>query len=207
MQATRERILSILKEQGQVTVSDLSDALGLTAVTVRHHLDIMRGEGLVAAPVAERCKSPGRPKHVYTLSEQASGFFPKRYKELVAQILDEMRARISADEIDQMMQRLGERLADHAVLPAGMDFDRRVAVAIEFLDKLGYMPSWERSDDGSYLIYIANCPYEQISRQDDVVCKMDMALLTRLLGAPPRRISSASQGDHLCTYVVNPPDA
>ena len=50
MQSTRERILNILKERGQATVDDLSQELGLTAVTVRHHLDILRGEGLIASP-------------------------------------------------------------------------------------------------------------------------------------------------------------
>ncbi len=202
MQATRERILYILKERGQATVSELSQALGLTAVTVRHHLDIMRVERLIDAPTVERRKAPGRPKHVYALSEKASGLFPKRYKELVIQMLDEMHAHLAPDQVNQVMQRLGERLAEPFSLPDEVDFDHRVTATIKFLEELGYMPSVERQDEGKYLIHIANCPYEQVSQQDGVICKMDMALLTNLLGTPPRRIASASQGDDICTYVV-----
>ena len=209
MQATRERILNILKERGQVTVDELSRELGLTAVTVRHHIDILRGERLVAAPLALRRKAPGRPKHVYTLTEKASTLFPKRYSHLVGQILDEVRAHFSPGEVDQMMRRIGERIASQAVLPIGDDFEARLAAVVEFLDGLGYMAHWEREqeqgDDGDYLLYITNCPYERASRQDRTICDIDLAMLTRLLGASPRRVTWAAQGDYQCTYAVHSP--
>ncbi|RLC67959.1 MAG: ArsR family transcriptional regulator, partial [Chloroflexi bacterium] len=103
MQATRERILNILKERGQATVDDLSQELGLTTVTVRHHLDILQEEGLVAPPVARSRQSPGRPQYVYTLTREAGAFFPKRYAHLANQLLSEMRARFSPPEVEQMM--------------------------------------------------------------------------------------------------------
>jgi len=205
MQATRERILNILKERGQVTVGELSQDLGLTSVTVRHHIEILRGEGLVAAPIVRRRKAPGRPKHVYTLTEKAAILFPKRYSHLIGQILDEVRAHFSPDEVDQMMNRIGERLADQATLPADGDFKVRLVATIEFLDGLGYMAHWEREpgDDGDYLVHIANCPYERASHQDSEICGLDMAMLTRLLGVAPQRVASVVQGDHQCAYVIS----
>jgi len=205
MQATRERILHILKERGQVTVNELSQDLGLTSVTVRHHIDVLRSEGLVAAPVARRSKSPGRPKHVYALTEKADILFPKRYSHLISQILDEVRAHFSPDEVDQMMNRIGERMADQAIIPADDDFEARLVATIEFLDGLGYMPHWKRKpgDDGGYLIHIANCPYERAAHQDSEICDLDMTMLTRLLGVTPQRIASAVQGDHQCTYAIS----
>jgi predicted ArsR family transcriptional regulator len=205
MQATRERILNILKERGQVTVDELSRELGLTAVTVRHHIDILRGEGLVAAPTARRRKAPGRPKHVYTLTEQAGTLFPKRYSHLVMEILDEVRAHFSPDEVDQMMRRIGERIADQAIMPNDGDFETRLAATVEFLDGLGYMAQWSQSSGGGYLLHIANCPYERVSLQDHDICIIDLAMLTRLLGTSLQRITSAAQGDHQCSYAIHPP--
>jgi len=206
MQVTRERILSILKEHDQVTVDELSRELGLTTVTVRHHLDILRGEGLVAAPVVRRRKSPGRPQYTYTLTERASTFFPKRYDHLASLILNEVHLRLSPDEVDQMMKNIGKHIASQAILPDGGGFEARLAAAIEFLDELGYMARWERHDDNGYLLHIANCPYEQVARQDHKVCTIDVTLLTHLLGVSPQRISWAAQGDHHCTYAIRPPD-
>lgn len=205
MQATRERILNILKERGQATVDELSRELELTTVTVRHHIDILRGEGLVAAPHAHRRKAPGRPKHVFTLTEKASALFPKRYSQLVTQILAEVRAQFSPDEVDQMIRRIGERMADQADIPDGGDFQARLAAVVEFLDELGYMAQWAPSEDGSYSLHIANCPYEGIPEQERKVCTIDHTMLTRLLDAPLERVASVAKGDRQCAYIIHPP--
>jgi len=205
MQITRERILNILKERDQVTVDELSQELSLTTVTVRHHLDILRGERLVAAPIVHRRKSPGRPQYIYALTEKASTFFPKRYDHLTNLILREARSRLSPDEMNQMMKRIGEHIASQAVLPGEGDFEARLAATVEYLNGLGYMARWERHDDDDYLLHIANCPYEQVARRDKKVCTIDVTLLTHLLGVSPRRISWAAQGDHHCIYAISPP--
>jgi predicted ArsR family transcriptional regulator len=207
VQATRERILTILKERHQATVDGLSQELGLTAVTVRHHLEILRGEGLVAAPTARRRKAPGRPKYIYTLTEKASAVFPKRYDELTAQILREVRLHLSPAEMDQMMKHIGERIASRAVLPDGADFAARLAATVEFLDELGYMARWEQADGGDYLLHVANCPYERVASQNHEICTIDLTLLTCLLGVSPQRISWAAQGDDACIYTICPPTA
>ena len=210
MQDTRGRILDILKGRQQATVDELSRELGLTPVTVRHHLDILRGEGYVAAPIVYRRKTPGRPQYAYTLTEKASAFFPKRYGQLVGLILDELRTCLSPVEVEQMMKHIGERVASQATLPAEADghirsegdFEARLAAAVEFLDQLGYMAEWERHDNGDYLLHVANCPYEQVASRHDEVCKMDLRVLTCLLGTSPQRVTWAAQGDSQCTYVV-----
>jgi len=207
MQTTRERTLRIIKERQQATVDELSRELGLTAVTVRHHLDILRSEGLVAAPLLRRRKSPGRPKHVYTLTKKASALFPKRYDRLVSLVLDEVRSLLSSpEEVERMMKRIGERIADQATPPGEAGFEARLIATVEFLNEQGYLARWERRDDGDYLLLIANCPYERMAGQDLEICTMDLAMLTRFLGASPRRISWAAQGDSHCAYAICPPD-
>nr|HID12425.1 ArsR family transcriptional regulator [Anaerolineae bacterium] len=205
VQATRERILNILKEREQVTVGELSQELGLTAVTVRHHLDILRGEGLVAAPVVRRRRTPGRPQYIYTLTEKASIFFPKRYDHLANLMLSEVHSRLSPAEVDQMMKRIGEHIADQVALPDEDDFEARLIATVEFLDEQGYLARWERRDEGEFLLHVANCPYEQVARQHQEVCIIDLALLTRLLGVSPQRITWVAQGNHQCTYIIRPP--
>ena len=206
MQVTRERILRIIKERQRATVDELSRELGLTPVTVRHHLEILRGEGLVAPPLLRRRESPGRPKYVYTLTEKASTLFPKRYDHLASLILDEVRSLLSSpEEVEQMMERIGERIASHAVPSGGDDFEAHLIAAVEFLNERGYLARWERRDDG-YLLHIANCPYERVAGQDREVCTIDLAMLTRLLGVSPQRISWAAEGGSQCAYAIRPPD-
>lgn len=204
MQSTRETILNILKKRGQATVDELGQELGLTAVTVRHHLDVLRGEGLVAAPNARHRKTPGRPQYAYALTEEASAFFPKKYEQLTSLILDEMHACLSPEELDQIMKRIGRRIADQADLPSGGDFSSTLTATVEFLNRMGYMACSERND-GSYLLHVANCPYERVAQNGQEPCTMDLAMLTRLLGVEPERTAWSAKGDPQCTYEIHPP--
>ena len=88
MQSTRQRILKILKEERQATVEQLSDALELTPVTIRHHLEVLKGEGLVEAPQVLRRPGPGRPQYTYGLTEAAVDYFPKNYHGLADLMLE-----------------------------------------------------------------------------------------------------------------------
>jgi predicted ArsR family transcriptional regulator len=205
VQVTREHILRILKERDWATVDELSREIGLTPVTVRHHLDILRGDGLVAAPVVRRRNAPGRPQHVYTLTDTASSHFPKKYDDLASLLLREMRSRLSLAEMDQIMVTIGERIAEQAVLPPLGDFGSRLSAAVDFLNEQGYLVRWERADAGKYVLHVANCPYERVVADYEGVCAIDMALLTRLLGTTPTRVQSFARDDRQCTYELSSP--
>ena len=202
MQATRERILNILKERGQATVQELSGTLDLTTVTIRHHLDTLRREKLVAAPEVLHRKAPGRPQHVYKLTEEASDFFPKRYEPLIEMILAELREHLSQEEVEELMGRIGRRIADEVSIPKGASFEERMVVAVEFMDQRGYMAHWERDDDGRYVVHVANCPYEGVARRHSEVCEIDQTLLTELLGPRLAEIDRISDPPHHCTYLI-----
>ena len=63
MQATRRRILEILKIDNKATVMDLAEALDMAPVSVRHHLDILQGQDLVTSQVQHK-RTVGRPEPV-----------------------------------------------------------------------------------------------------------------------------------------------
>ena len=204
MQATRERILNILKERGQATVQELSNTLDLTTVTIRHHLDTLRREKLVAAPTVRHRKAPGRPQHVYKLTVEASDFFPKRYEPLIELILEEVRSQLSRDDVQAMMARIGTRIAEQVSVPLGASFEERITIAVDFLDERGYMAHWEKSDTGVYQVHVANCPYEGVAHRFREVCQIDHTLLTEILGPALGNMSQLGEPARHCTYVIQP---
>ena len=48
MKSTREKILTSLVSQPRSTINELADAVGINAISVRHHLTSLEAEGLVA---------------------------------------------------------------------------------------------------------------------------------------------------------------
>ncbi len=207
MQRTREQILRILKVRGAATVEELSQELGLTPVTIRHHLDVLNREGLITPPEPFHRPGPGRPQYLYRLTEEASHLFPKHYDLLASELLREIVQRFTPEEMEEVLEGIARRLAQQAQIRDGASFSERVEAAVQFLNEQGYMASIGEDGDGRLLLHIANCPFERVAREWLEPCRMDLRLLTWLLGQEPRRIASAATGDsHRCTYLLSPVD-
>ena len=206
MQATRQRILEILKERGQSTIDELSETLGLTSVTVRHHLDILRGEGLVQVPEVKRRTTPGRPQYVYTLTEAADDFFPKNYGAFTNLMISEIHDRYEPSELDRILRGMANRMAADAPRPFnGETIEQRLTRVVSFLNQKGYIAKWEKSGSDGYYLHTSNCPYHDISQNHRQVCLMDMTLISNLLGTVPERMSWLAAGEYTCSYHIPAP--
>jgi predicted ArsR family transcriptional regulator len=138
------------------------------------------------------------------LTEEASDFFPKRYERLIDLMFEEMRSRLSQEEIEEMMECIGKRMVGGVTVPDDADFEERVVIAVDFMDERGYMSHWEKTEDGDYLVHVVNCPYESVARRHGEVCQIDRALLTELLGPTLGEISRKRGPARHCTYAVRP---
>lgn len=202
MQKTREEILHILKTRGPSTVDELSEALGLTSVTVRHHLEILRNQDLVDEPEPLRRQGPGRPQYLYRLAEGAEQVFPSSYDVLAAELLREIRSVLPQEEIDALTDRVAQRIANQAYVSREMDFESRLEAVVDFLNERGYMASTERDEEGHAILYIYNCPYDRLTQRSGVPCDIDTRLLSILLNRKFNRVKHAAKGDQHCTYVI-----
>lgn len=202
MQETRQAILNIIKQNGRATVDELSDDLNLTPVTIRHHLDVLRSEGLIEAPKVKRRQTPGRPQHVYALTERATEFFPKNYVAFADLTLREVRERVGSEGMDAIVRGVAQRMAADAPKPLpGEPLTQRLDRAVNFLNEKGYIARWETNEEG-YLLYTVNCPYRGLAQHHNEPCAMDMTLITELIGAAPQRIGWLTAGDTACAYLI-----
>jgi predicted ArsR family transcriptional regulator len=202
MQETRQAIINILKERGHATVEQLSEELHLTPVTIRHHLDILRGEGLVQAPEVVHRPTPGRPQHAYALTDEANRFFPNNHVQFADLMLREIRERLGPASLDELASKIGRLMAADAPPPVPDEaLPDRLQRVVDFLNQKGYVTRWESTQQG-YVLRMANCPYQELSRRYFAPCVMDMALLTELMGDTPQRLTSMCNGDMACSYLV-----
>lgn len=206
MQQTRRHILEILKERKEATIDEIVTALSerigkITAVTVRHHLEILRGDGLVAAPAVRRRSKPGRPQYVYTLTERAADHFPNNYQGLAIGLLEQIKDHLPPREVNNILEDIAVDMVERAMVPDA-PVDVRMDHVIAFLNSTGYSASWHRNGDG-VLLKVTNCPYEQVSCNNPELCTMDRRLIEGLVGKPARRLTcQLDEGEETCTYLV-----
>jgi predicted ArsR family transcriptional regulator len=205
MQETRRSILEILRQRGQATIDDIVHDLkeirgSITAVTVRHHLAKLQDAGLVSIPQMRRSSSPGRPQHIYILSEQGISQFPNNYQTFSVNLLEQMSSQLPESQVNVIFEGIADNMADAACIPKG-SMRRRLDAVVVYLNDHGYDASWEVASNG-YVLSTTNCPYHQIADRHESLCQMDIRLVSQMLGVVPRMGKRVADGDDTCEYFI-----
>lgn len=206
MQQTRRYILDILKTRGEATVDEIVEELqqrrgkDITAVTVRHHITCLQRDNLIASPQLRHRDTPGRPQHVYTLTEAAAAQFPNNYQELASGLLQAIQEHLPPEGVNVILEGVARQMANAANIP-DLPLAQRLDMAVEFLCTRGYQAYWE-SDAAGFILHTDNCPYHQVAQDNHALCEMDMRLIATLLGAVPRRLTHVAAGDSSCAYRI-----
>lgn len=206
MQQTRRHIIDILRERGEATVDDivseLQDRRGkeITAVTVRHHLARLQEDDLIASPQMRHRNTPGRPQHVYMLTEKAFAQFPNNYQRLATGLIQGIRRHLSPDHVNVIIEDVAGHMASEANIPP-LPIEQRLDAVVEYLSGQGYDARWETANDG-FMLFTSNCPYHQLAHADHTLCEMDLRLVASLLGVVPRRHAHLQAGDLSCAYLI-----
>ena len=204
--STRRAILVSLKKRGEARAEDLATDLGITASAVRQHLAGLVVNGFVGH--RELKGGPGRPKHLYHLTDLAEPLFPKTYSELTNEVLGILETEDPA-MLQTVFDRRRERRVTHAKqrLAAVGGFEAQIAELTRILDDDGYLAEWERLEDGSYLITEHNCAVLGVAAKYGQACSSEIEFLRTVLPtADIERTAHLLAGQHRCAYVVRERD-
>lgn len=205
MQDTRQQILEILERRGEVTVQELSEELGLTSVTVRHHLEILRSEGYITDPEVQHSNRPGRPRYVYRMTAMAADLFPSNYSGLAVALLDAVE-EITPEQRNQILEETAHRLSAKAgSMPR--EPEQRLEAMARFLKRLGFVSRWEENEEEetSYYLHICNCPYHHVTQFHPETCYIDKTMLQDLVGTHIERVKGKAGVNSLCTFKIDWP--
>ncbi|MBI3359539.1 MAG: ArsR family transcriptional regulator [Chloroflexi bacterium] len=202
MSATREVILKTLKSRGTMTIADLAASLGVSPVSIRHHLSSLQAEGLIAAEEARH--GVGRPHLVYSLTEAGLERFPAKYVRLSGRLLDELKATLPTTAIEAIFERMAESMvADYAHRLAGKSLDQKMSLLVEMLGEEGFMAGWNMVGE-TYQLTEYNCPYFRIGQKHPEVCRIDQTLISHVLELPVEKNSCVLDGDERCIFTIVP---
>lgn len=203
MQTTRQRILSVLRERGTASVVDLAEALNVTPMAVRHHLQVLVGEALVVPVHVERCGRPGRPRQLYALTLAAQGQFPDRSSALSDLLLAELRASLPAEAWEGLMVRLAARLIPaEATSEKDAPLEARFSRAAQCLQSLGIGFHWSAALPGGWALRTECAPTPE-GNPSPWTCDLHRAMLVRLLGVPAERLASVGSTQGSCLYRLD----
>lgn len=197
---TRRAVLDYIRDHGQVTVAELAQVLGISMISIRHHLTGLLAEGLVKVDLQRQ--TVGRPKHVYLLTEAAERYFPNTYHVLAERLLDELKATLSPQQVKAIIDRLATNIVSrYGGIRVHSTLEERLRQLVNILGDEGFRAAVRRVDDTRVLTEL-NCPYMYVGQRHPEVCGIDHTIIQSLLGMDVQRTSCVLNGDRSCTFSI-----
>lgn len=204
MKSTRDRILHLLLKNPGSTINELARAVEINPISVRHHLSNLQIEGLIKSQ--EERHGVGRPRLIYSLTEQGMEKFPTRYLRLTSRLLDQLKSSMPAPMVSKLFAEMATSMADdYTEQMMGLNMEERLELVRELLAEEGFIMEWEKIDD-QYHIHEISCPYLQIGQNHPEICMVDQTLISKMLAVPAEKVQCILDGSTHCTYVVQAPE-
>lgn len=198
MDRRKDAVLSFLKARGQASLAEVAAHLELSKQGALRHLDPLLAEGLIAR-ADEVHSRPGRPEHVFRLTEAAAEHFPHSHRQLATELVRFM----GAEGLERFFAERAERTeAMLAAELAGLSFEQKVKRIGELSAANGHMTEVLDNGDGSYAIRHGNCPIADVAAETGHPCHREQAMYGRLLDAEIERTTWMANADAACTYVI-----
>ena len=202
MKSTKDKILQTLLRKPKISIIELAEAVGINAISVRHHLTNLTAEGLISAD--EERHGVGRPRLVYSLTEDGMEKFPTKYLRLTTRLLDQMKDSMPGPVVAKLFSQIAEDMAnEYSDQMKGLSMEERLDFVKEMLAKEGFTVEWEKKGN-DYQIHEISCPYYQIGIAHPEVCTVDQTLISKMLALPANKVQCILDGGAFCTYVVQP---
>lgn len=198
----KEAILLFIKARGQATLSEVADHLGVTKQGATRHVEALRNEGLLSSRPVEAGR-PGRPEHMYRLTNGAAAHFPQAHRELAAELVRFM----TQDQLNAFFQqRAGRMEAEYGARLTDLDFAGRVRELARLATAHGHMAEVVEAEDadGNLRLTIrqCNCPIADLAGETGIPCHHEQRMYERLLGAEVERTTYIPDSEAACTYVI-----
>lgn len=200
MKSTRDKILLTLLKKPQATINDLAEAVNINTISVRHHLSSLQADNLVRAE--EERHGVGRPRLVYSLTDEGMEKFPTRYLRLTNRILNRVRDSLKPEQVNDLFSEIAKDIAkDHKKSLNKLNFQEKIIYINDLLNEEGFQVDWE--DKGThYIIHEVNCPYYQVVQNHPEVCTLDQVLISEMLSIPAEKIDCILSGGKQCSYMI-----
>lgn len=184
---TKWEVLATLRENGELPVEVLETETGVSSSTLNEHLSDLRAMDLISK--RSEPDGPGRPKHVYSLTEEAEDLFPHAYSRLASLLFDLIRSLLDEPEArEKVSQALSEYYEKYD------DFEKA-------LQSLGFFPEVTESD-GTTTVRYHQCPFYEVAKETPSLCDIDEDVLESVTGKSARMQTCIVDGSECCEFVL-----
>jgi len=195
-------VLDLLRKTQTMNVTEMANAMCVTATAVRQRLTRLMGKGLIER-TATRLQGRGRPEHRYELTEAGRRETGANFADLAMALWQEIREIKDLEVRRGLLQRVSKRMAEqYADRIHGSTLREKMQSLQAIFDERKIPFDLDESGQLPVLTALA-CPYPDLAELDRGVCAMEKNLFSEILGAPVRLTGCRLDGEESCRFEVN----
>ena len=196
-------MIARLRKAPSMTVCELTETMGVTATAVRQRLNRLMTLELVERSHA--VEGRGRPSHHYVLTDKGRRSSANNLDDLAVVLWEEVQKISDAATRKRVISGAVERLAEkYDSETTGNTVEERMQSVVKLFADRQISISLE-SANGLPVIKVDGCPYPTLAQENNDICDMEKALLSRVIGHPIDRCQCSQDGDQCCTYEAGKP--
>ncbi len=199
---TRKEILGEIRRSGEISIPELTKKLNIVTNAVRGHMMLLEKESLVTYKWLRQKR--GRPLKIYRLSENAEAYFPKKYDQLLDDIMKEITLLDGHHKLNEILNSISKRWANEIKAKlnlTGKPLEEILRHYVNYLNTQGYLSSLEKHDNG-YKILNYNCIYRNTARKYSEICNMHPNILRELTDAKVFLETTIFDGSPCCIMNI-----
>ena len=191
---------ALLKAGTPIGVDELARHLNISRSAVYQHMSTLERDRMIEP--AEISQTKGRPGQNYQLTDIGRNQFPKHYSMLAGLLIGLIEKRLGDAELEDFMKELGVQLAGNfETRMRGLGAPERLAEIASIMGELGYEAQVLPDGTGAGSEITAyNCVFHEIAREHKSVCKLDIALLSKLYGGEIELRECMVRGGGCCRF-------
>jgi predicted ArsR family transcriptional regulator len=195
-------LMDLLRIAGPLSVTQLADAMEVTATAVRQRLTRLTFKSLIQREAVRAGR--GRPKHRYWLTEKGVRQTGSNFTDLALALWNEFSQVQDEDLRRQMLRRIARTLAEgYAEKIQGNTAAERIRSLGELLAQRRIPVSVEDSSSQQSTLTAHACPYPNLAENDRSVCQMEKMLFSELVGGDVELTQCRLDGGSDCRFQTS----
>jgi predicted ArsR family transcriptional regulator len=192
-------ILDLLRKRDAMTVSELAEALGVTATAVRQRLTRLLTQNMIRRQTTKE-EGRGRPSHHYQLTDMGQRETGSNFADLAMALWQEVRAIKDPEVRRGLLQRISGRMVEAYRPRMGDGRSERMDAVVELFRERAVPFEVDRSNPQLPILTALACPYPELAEQDRSICSLERMMFSELVGENLRLSSCRLDGEKCCSF-------
>ena len=171
--ATKQKIMEILLE-GPRSLGEITDKLQIQKSAVRVHLQSLQSEKAVESYF--KIERLGRPRKIYSLTENGRELFPRKYDLILSLILKKITETHGKEQARKIIESVADDMATnirYEIEKNGRldNYKESLKIFNSVSNEMGFASSITKDHDGNFSVLSKNCILHKVAlNHQDVIC-------------------------------------